>query len=120
MLMALALASMLAPLSGSVSAAALEGEKDVWHRQSLVALARGEDCHFPEHKAEALMIEQAAADVLWHERQRAGTLRRLLVEDLREELERWVAARPGPVHYVRHCEQLQGESLGAGSGNLHS
>ncbi|HAC27790.1 MAG TPA: hypothetical protein DCX68_02120 [Marinobacter hydrocarbonoclasticus] len=105
---------------GSVSAAALEGEKEVWHRQSLVALARGEDCHLAEQKAEVLMIEQAAADVLWHERKRAGTLRRLLVDDLREELERWVAARPGPVHYVRHCEQLQGESLGAGSGNLHS
>src|SRR5690606_34122170 len=62
---------------GSVSAAALEGEKEVWHRQSLVALARGEDCHLPEQKAEVLMIEQAAADVLWHERKRAGTLRRL-------------------------------------------
>lgn len=105
---------------GSVAAAVLEGERQVCHRQSLIALARGGNSHALEQKAEALAIEQAAADVLWHERKRAGTLRKLLVEDLRDELDRWVAARPEPVHYVRHCEQLQGESLSAGSGNLHS
>lgn len=105
---------------GPVLSLALAGQREVWQRQSLVALARGEDAGAIEQMEEALMVEQAAMDVGWHERKRAGTLRRLLVEDLREELERWVAARPGPVHYVRHCEQRQGESLGAGSGNLHS
>ncbi|MGC8121269.1 hypothetical protein [Marinobacter sp. VGCF2001] len=105
---------------GSVSALSLAGQRETCRRQSLVAMARGEDAITPEQEAEALRIDQVAADITWHERKRNGTLRRLLVEDLREELERWVAARPGPVHYVRHCEQQQGESLGAGSGNLHS
>jgi hypothetical protein len=67
-----------------------------------------------------LDLEQAAAEVVWHERKRSGTLRRLSVEDLRQELERWVAARPGPVHYVLNCEQQQGDTLGAGPGNLYS
>ena len=105
---------------GSLEALAVAGRHDILRRQSLVALARGEDVNDSGQDLRDLEIEQAAAEVVWHERHRGGTLRKLMVEDLRQELERWVAARPGPVHYVLHCEQQHGDSLGAGSGNLYS
>ncbi|GGC56413.1 hypothetical protein [Marinobacter halophilus] len=95
-------------------------QQETLRRQSLVAMARDEEWQVAEEAMKALAIEQAAAEVVWHERKHSGTLRRLLVEDVRKELERWVAARPGPVHYVLHCDQQQGDSLGAGSGNLYS
>ncbi|WP_138435006.1 hypothetical protein [Marinobacter shengliensis] len=105
---------------GPLEAVALAAEHDTLRRQSLVALARGECAERVELQIQQLDLEQAAAEVVWHERKRSGTLRRLLVEDLRQELERWVAARPGPVHYVLNCEQQQGDTLGAGPGNLYS
>lgn len=105
---------------GSLEAVAAAGRKDVLQRQSLMALARGEEWADTWQGVIDLDIEQAAAEVVWHERDRAGTLRILQIEDLRQELERWVAARPGPVHYVLHCEQQHGDSLGAGSGNIYS
>ena len=105
---------------GPLGALAVAGQQDALRRQSLVALARGDDWAVSEQELARLSIQQAAAEVGWHERQRSGTLRRLLAEDLREELERWVAGKPGPVHYVLHCEQQHGESSGAGSGNLYS
>ncbi|MBE0487396.1 hypothetical protein [Marinobacter sp.] len=104
------------PLEGVAGAA----QHETLRRQSLVAMARGEQWQVAEDAMRVLEVEQAAAEVVWHERKRSGALRRLLVEDLRKELERWVAARPGPVHYVLHCDQQQGDSSGAGSGNLHS
>ncbi|WP_372966244.1 hypothetical protein [Marinobacter sp.] len=105
---------------GSLEAAAIAGTQDVFRRQSMVAIARNEDWSESEQGIRNLEVERAAAEVVWHERQRAGTLRKLSVEDLRQELERWVAARSGPVHYVLHCEQQHGDSLGAGSGNIYS
>lgn len=105
---------------GPLNALAGAAQHETLRRQSLVAMARGEDWQVAEAAMKTVEIEQAAAEVIWHERKRAGTLRRLMVEDLRAELERWLAARPGPVHYVRHCDQQQGDSSGAGSGNLHS
>ncbi|OZB20639.1 MAG: hypothetical protein B7X58_00570 [Marinobacter sp. 34-60-7] len=105
---------------GPIESWALAGQQDALRRQTLVALARGEAIGHPEQSLKALEIERTASEVMWHERQRAGTLRRLLVEDLRQELERWVAARPGPGHYVAHHEPSQGDTLGARSGNLHS
>ena len=105
---------------GPLEAVAVAGRHDILRRQSLVAMARGEDVKGTEQDTKNLEVEQAAAEVVWHERQRAGTLRKLLIEDLRQELERWVAARPGPVQYVLHCEQQRGDCLGAGSGNLYS
>ncbi|MGK0523884.1 MAG: hypothetical protein ACI92N_001519 [Pseudomonadales bacterium] len=105
---------------GPASSVALSGQADTLLRQSLVALARQEPLNKIEEALEELSLMRAATEVAWHERKAAGTLRRLTVEDLRQELERWVAARRGPVHYVLHCDHQHGESAGAGSGNLHS
>ena len=105
---------------GPVDSLALAGQQDALRRQTLVALARGEGVDTHDEALKALALERSASEVLWHERQRAGTLRRVLVEDLRQELERWVAARTGPGHYVAHHEPSQGDALGARSGNLHS
>jgi len=105
---------------GSIEAAALSGQADTLRRQGLVALAREEPVDELEQSLHHIELQQAAAEVAWREREAAGTLRRLSVEDLRRELEQWVAAGPGPVHYVLHCDQQHGDSASAGSGNLHS
>lgn len=105
---------------GPVQAVALGGQTETLRRQALVAMARQEPVGELEQALQDLELQRASAEVAWHERKAAGRLRRLTIEDLREELERWVAARPGPVHYVRHCDQQHGDSTGAGSGNLHS
>lgn len=105
---------------GSVEGLALAGTTDTLRRQALVAMARQQPLEGLERSLESIAIERAAAEVAWHERKAEGTLRTLKVEDLRHELERWVAARPGPVHYIVHCEQTAGEKEGAGSRNLYS
>lgn len=105
---------------GSIEGMALAGRTDTLRRQSLVAIARQQPTEALERTLESLAIDRAAAEVAWHERKAEGTLRTLKTDDLRHELERWVAARPGPVHYVVHCDQLAGETEGAGSRNLHS
>ncbi|MFO7529728.1 MAG: hypothetical protein R6W86_13115 [Marinobacter sp.] len=105
---------------GPVEAAALAGQADTLRRQGLVAMARQEPVEEFEQSLDDVELQQAAAEVSWRERKAAGTLRRLSVEDLRRELEQWVAAGPGPVHYVLHCDQQHGDSASAGSGNLHS
>lgn len=105
---------------GPAEAVALAGQADTLRRQSLVALARKEPLDNIEASLGEIHLHRVAAEVAWHERKAAGTLRQLCAEDLRQELERWVAARPGPVHYVLHCNQQDGDSVGAGSGNLHS
>lgn len=105
---------------GSLEGLALAGTTDTLKRQALVAMARQQPLEGLEQSLESVAIERAAAEVAWHERKAEGTLRTLKVEDLRLELERWVAARPGPVHYVVHCEQPAGETEGAGSGNLYT
>ncbi|RBW50091.1 hypothetical protein [Marinobacter sp. F3R11] len=104
---------------GPARSVALSGQADTLRRQSLVAIARQEPLNEIEKSLEEVCLLRAAMEVAWHERKAAGALRRLLVEDLRQELERWVAARPGPVHYVLHCDHQHGESASAGSGNLH-
>lgn len=105
---------------GPASSVALSGQAETLRRQSLVAIARQEPLHEIEQSLEEVSLLRAATEVAWHERKAAGTLRQLTVEDLRQELERWVAARRGPVHYVLHCDHQHGESAGEGSGNLHS
>jgi len=105
---------------GSIEGMALAGRTDTLRRQSLVAIARQQPTEALERTLESLAIDRAAAEVAWHERKAEGTLRTLKTDDLRHELERWVAARPGPVHYVVHCDQPAGETEGAGSRNLHS
>ncbi|WP_373001611.1 hypothetical protein [Marinobacter sp.] len=105
---------------GPAEAMALAGQAETLRRQSLVALARKEPLEDIEASLGEIQLYRVAAEVAWHERKAAGTLRQLCIEDLRQELERWVAARPGPVHYVLHCNQQDGDSAGAGSGNLHS
>ncbi|MFN2360583.1 MAG: hypothetical protein ABR522_05830 [Marinobacter sp.] len=105
---------------GSLESVALAGTTDTLRRQALVAMARQQPLEGLERSLESVAIERAAVEVAWHERKAEGTLRTLKVEDLRNELERWVAARPGPVHYVVHCEQQAGETEGAGSRNLYS
>ncbi|MFV8570579.1 hypothetical protein ACNQ6O_05120 [Marinobacter sp. SBS5] len=89
---------------GPLESAELAGRQEVSRRQALVAMARGEGCSVEDQGLKDLELERAAAEVLWHERKRAGSLRRLMVEDLRQELERWLAAAPEPVHYVRQYE----------------
>ncbi|WP_417565589.1 hypothetical protein [Marinobacter sp.] len=105
---------------GPTDAVALSGQSDTLRRQSLVALARKESVEDIETSLVEIQLQRVAAEVAWHERKAAGTLRQLCIEDLRQELERWVAARRGPVHYVRHCGQQDGDSAGAGPGNLYS
>lgn len=100
---------------GPAETIALAGREDTLNRQKLVALARGESFVALDESMDGLRLEQAAADVAWHERRLGNGLRRLSTEDLRRELERWVAARPGPVHYVLHQEQQDGDPIGAGS-----
>lgn len=104
---------------GPISSAALSGQADTLRRQSLVAMARQEPLDEIEQSLDKVDVLRSAAEVAWYEREAAGTLHVLTVEDLRQELERWVAARPEPVHYVRHCDQQHGVFAGAGSGNLH-
>ena len=105
---------------GPIEGMALAGRTDTLRRQSLVAMARQQPTEALERSLESLAVERAAAEVAWHERKAEGTLRTLKMDDLRHELERWVAARPGPVHYVVHCDQPAGDTEGAGSRNLHS
>ncbi|WP_298450345.1 hypothetical protein [uncultured Marinobacter sp.] len=105
---------------GPVGSVALSGQADTLRRQSLVAMARQEPLEEIEQSLEEIHLLRTAAEVAWHERKAAGTLNRLMVEDLRYELERWLAARPGPVHYGPHCDHHHGEFASAGSGNLHS
>ena len=105
---------------GPAEAMALAGQVDTLRRQSLVALARKEPFDDIEESLGEIQLHRAASEVAWYERKATGTLRQLSNEDLRQELERWVAARPGPVHYVLHCDQQDGDSVGARSGNLHS
>jgi len=105
---------------GPTSALALSGQADTLRRQSLVALARQEPIEELESCLVQTELERAAAEVDWYERNAAGTLRTLTLEDLRQELERWVAARPGPVHYVVQCDHDGGEKAGEGPRNIHS
>ena len=105
---------------GPASSVALTGQADTLRRQSLVAMARQEPLSEIEQSLNEIQLLRTAAEVAWYERKAAGTLHQLTLEDLRQELERWVAARPGPVHYVRHCDHQHGESASAGPGNLHS
>jgi len=105
---------------GPMEAAALAGQADTLRRLGLVAMARQESVEEFEQSLHDIELRQVAVEVAWRERKAAGTLRRLSVEDLRRELEQWVAAGSGPVHYVLHCDQQHGDSASAGSGNLHS
>ncbi|WP_417517375.1 hypothetical protein [Marinobacter sp.] len=105
---------------GAARSVALSGQVDTLRRQSLVAMARQESVNEIETSLAEVSLLRAATEVAWHERKAAGTLRRLTLEDMRQELERWVAARRGPVHYVLHCDHQYGESASAGPGNLHS
>ncbi|MDN6319821.1 MAG: hypothetical protein L0J77_08645 [Marinobacter sp.] len=100
---------------GPAGSVALSGQADTLRRQSLVAMARQESLGDIEQSLEEVQLLRTALEVEWHERKANGTLYQLTVEDLRKELERWVAAQPGPVHYVPHCDHQQGESASAGS-----
>lgn len=105
---------------GPMGAVALAGREETLRRQALVAMARSEDAEGRTGLLAQLELQRTALEVAWHERKQSGRLRRLSVTDLHQELERWLAARGGPVHYVLHCEHEEGESAGAGSGNLYS
>ncbi|MGM0768935.1 MAG: hypothetical protein ACQEV6_13000 [Pseudomonadota bacterium] len=105
---------------GPAAALALMGQAATWRRQSLVAMARDEPIDQLETNLAKTELERAAAEVCWYERKAEGTLRTLTVEDLRQELDRWVAARPGPGHYVVHCGDHEEKKAGEGPGNIHS
>lgn len=100
---------------GPVNSVALSGQAETLRRQSLVALARQEPLGEIEQSLADVQLLRAATEVDWYERKTAGTLRQLTVEDLRFELERWLAARPGPVHYEQLSDHQYGESASAGS-----
>ena len=104
---------------GPTAALALKGQADTMRRQTLVALARQQPTDELEGNLAKTELERAAAEVDWHERRASGSLRTLTTEDLRQELERWVAARPGPGHYVGHYDDV-GEKTGAGPRNIYS
>lgn len=105
---------------GPAETQALADQCDTLRRQSLVALARNEPVDTIESALRELQVVKAASEISWRERKAAGILHRLSVEDLSQELERWVAARSGPVHYVRHCDNENGDITSAGSGNIYS
>lgn len=105
---------------GPLQVVAVSGQTETLHRQSLVAIARSETQESVAASMAELQLHKAALEVSWHERKAAGRLRQLSMTDLRHELERWVAARSGPVHYVLHCDYQDGDSAGAGSGNIYS
>lgn len=88
---------------GPTGSAALSGQEDTLLRQSLVAMARQESVDAIEQSLAEIQLSRAATEISWYERQADGTLHVLTVEDLQQELERWLAARPGPVHYVQQC-----------------
>src|SRR5690554_7757400 len=60
---------------GPLEALAAAGQQDALRRQSLVALAREEDWAVSEQELSLLSIQQAAGEVGWRERQKAGTMR---------------------------------------------
>ncbi|MGO1659856.1 MAG: hypothetical protein ACTHYN_14780, partial [Marinobacter sp.] len=76
---------------GPVSSVALSGQADTLRRQSLVAMARQEPLVDIEQSLEEVHLLRIASEVAWHERKASGMLYQLTVEDLRQELERWVA-----------------------------
>ncbi|WP_404363686.1 hypothetical protein [Marinobacter sp.] len=74
---------------GPLEAQRLAGEVDTLQRQLLVAIARHRPTGVLEESLERLCIERAAAEVCWHERREEGNLRRVLIDDLKYERERW-------------------------------
>jgi hypothetical protein len=90
---------------GPLNAVVLEGKADSVRRQSLLALARQQSTERLECSLEALAVERAASEVLWHERKRNGTLRLLLADDLRSELARRVAADDGSGQTIADLNQ---------------
>ena len=105
---------------GSVAGLALAAQQEALRQQSLVAMARGGHWQVLEQRLAPLQVQQADADRAWHERKQAGTLHCLQLSDLQAEQEPWLAGMPGPVHYMGQYEQKQGDTSGAGSGNLYS
>lgn len=72
---------------GPVDRQRLAGEIDTVRRQLLVAIARNRPVAALEQALSDLSVERAAGEVTWYERQTAGTLRQVTVDDLRYELE---------------------------------
>jgi len=106
---------------GSVEGLALSAQQKSLQSQSLMAMARQGEWPSVETGIKGLEDSLAKVDRVWEGRYQAGTLRCLQPEDLRAEWPQLSLAEPtGPVHYVGHHEQPQGESTGAGPGNLHS
>ncbi|MBB5322576.1 hypothetical protein [Marinobacter oulmenensis] len=96
---------------GTSQSQMLEARHREADRQALVALARGATVqHEPlsERRPEQL------------EGQRTEEPDTLSLADLEEELQRLLAAGPHPVHYDGFDDQEQGDTSGAGSGNLYS
>jgi hypothetical protein len=105
---------------GSSRHQALRAQLDTLRRQSLVAVARQEDHDGLSEAIRTLEGRLADLDAEWEQRRAAGRLRRLQVQDLQEERQRWLAAEPAPVNNGRQTDRHTGESTLAGSGNLYS
>lgn len=96
---------------GPSRSAALAGRADALRRKSLVAMARGEPNGDFDAEIDQLAVEQAALEMAWHERQREGSLQMLRPDDLRYELERWLAAAAVSGHYVRQSSDAVEQEL---------
>lgn len=73
---------------GPLASSCLGGEADTLHRQLLVALARQRSVTALQAALEELAVERSALEVDWLERQAAGELRQVTVNDLKFEQER--------------------------------
>ena len=67
---------------GPTEAMALAGQAETLRRQSLVALARSESVDDVESSLGEIQLQRVAAEVAWHERKSAGTLRQLCIDCL--------------------------------------
>ena len=106
---------------GPLDSLALEAQQRSLQSRFLLAMARGdESCQELEAALQRLDRKLAQEDARWQARKQAGTLRTLLEEDLTAEPVTPLAGTGTPVHYTPDIDHRQGETAGAGPGNLHS
>lgn len=83
---------------GPLDSQGIAGEENSLRRQLLVAMARHHELGKLEKSLHELALQRAASEVSWHERKAAGNLRRVLVDDVVDEMSRHpMAVSPEPV-----------------------
>ncbi|WP_166252192.1 hypothetical protein [Marinobacter salicampi] len=93
---------------GPLASSCLGGEADTLHRQLLVALARQRSVTALQTALEELAVERSALEVDWLERQAAGELRQVTVDDLKFEQERSERMQLAPDSESRAQAELTG------------